>query len=1072
MAEDIGGTIRISGFKGNSTLQNPWAIDPRMGVDGLTYNTIVHRGSIYRRPSIRRAYNTELTDLGVSNLEGANYSQGAFLWQTSTGGALSDVYSQDFESLTAVNLDTQDSWAYVSGPDTLRVKTDAPIPSGSKAIWFDYAAGGGVTKYARTFAAQGNYEASWQYMVNAGAGVTTEDVAAASGANADADQLWRVRTVYAGASAATFSVTVYDPAYAGGKVLTATYAVAIAHNFRVKVSASGTWSLSIDGVSVYTGSHGKAASVSTIISGTSTTATQVYNFYTTSPNHTFSHVADSGSNRFLVVNVTLTDQGTDDPNAPHDPISTVTYGGTAMTRAGSTSGFGRYVATYYLIAPTAGTANVVVTFVPARKYSAGGRNIGVVSSAHSFTGVHQTTPLRTAQFGGDIYGAPGATLPFFKWSSHSAGSWINIPSSTYPFPLPVPPGPWGGSTVTSIPAPAFSMITVATQPGDLVMHLMSSGLAGWRLSTSGLGGINYSAASTQSLTTTQTSFYSKPSGYTWGDFDTVIKSYISMAPAASGTMNLLPWLTLTYNSTTGDDWSQKFTQAAVVLVPASAPATVSTTDRIHVVGTPTGSGHKSGTIDFIKIQSFFPASTSTQIFVIQGGKGGTTPRLLRGDATDINTAWTVVGNIANAGDTSVFAVPFANAYYFPCVPQTAAPMRINSSWVIADVGGSPVNFSDAAGLNRMLWSCITGGKLQFSAIDGAESYLSSDTVQLGDFTGIPSALHQLQRKMIAITEKGLFSAYGYGRASSGSEEISRSIGAGDFHSMSGDESVAYFMGHSSIRRLVNVPGWNPYHTVYSIGEDELPEDIAKDIAGSSLFQSNQQWTGTRDEVWSSYDGEFGRLYLIAPRYNPNSANPAATGQEIWVYVEGSGWHKWIMPTSMSMSYITHGGVRTSAAVTQGNSRITLLGGTGVDNYRYVYYLDEDYSPGAAPSARDVDSTGVQSVDIPAQWCTPRVRIYQESMDDVVPWVSIFGSQAGGSGIRVFYRMDDDTTWKQCGGAGQVYLLHEHGTKIPVRSRGRSIQLLIEFMSDTVQPRLDAIEIAYKPTNFRGQDATR
>lgn len=94
----------------------------------------------------------------------------------------------------------------------------------------------------------------------------------------------------------------------------------------------------------------------------------------------YSHTVGSGSNRLLVVGVFI----------PHgaDKVTSVTYGGVAMTRVRATTpGVGISAVTYFyqLVNPAVGTANVVITL--------GSADCSGNSIAASFTGVDQATPV-------------------------------------------------------------------------------------------------------------------------------------------------------------------------------------------------------------------------------------------------------------------------------------------------------------------------------------------------------------------------------------------------------------------------------------------------------------------------------------------------------------------------------------------------------------------------------------------------------------------------------------------------------------------------------------------------------
>ena len=95
---------------------------------------------------------------------------------------------------------------------------------------------------------------------------------------------------------------------------------------------------------------------------------------------TWSHTV-SGTNRLLVVGI-----GTRD----YASVSSVTYGGVALTRSTTVSlGSGNYPhdEIWYLLAPTVGTANIVVTLSTSDWPTCG---------AITFTGVNQTTPIRAS----------------------------------------------------------------------------------------------------------------------------------------------------------------------------------------------------------------------------------------------------------------------------------------------------------------------------------------------------------------------------------------------------------------------------------------------------------------------------------------------------------------------------------------------------------------------------------------------------------------------------------------------------------------------------------------------------
>jgi hypothetical protein len=108
---------------------------------------------------------------------------------------------------------------------------------------------------------------------------------------------------------------------------------------------------------------------------------------------TWSHTT-SGSDRFLLVHVSQNDI---------ESVSSVTYGGVALTQIGSgvTNG-GRSLALYYLANPATGANDVVVTF--------GGTSANVRCYALSYTGVHQTTPIDSSNSVNNSSGTVSTTV--------------------------------------------------------------------------------------------------------------------------------------------------------------------------------------------------------------------------------------------------------------------------------------------------------------------------------------------------------------------------------------------------------------------------------------------------------------------------------------------------------------------------------------------------------------------------------------------------------------------------------------------------------------------------------------
>ena len=97
----------------------------------------------------------------------------------------------------------------------------------------------------------------------------------------------------------------------------------------------------------------------------------------------FSHTVGAGSNKILIVGVSI------DQTTTATVVNTVTYGGTAMTRVGDTTGVVNTmrISLWQLVNPPSGSANVIVT--PSTN------NTAFIVGAVSYFGVNQTTPLGT-----------------------------------------------------------------------------------------------------------------------------------------------------------------------------------------------------------------------------------------------------------------------------------------------------------------------------------------------------------------------------------------------------------------------------------------------------------------------------------------------------------------------------------------------------------------------------------------------------------------------------------------------------------------------------------------------------
>ena len=110
----------------------------------------------------------------------------------------------------------------------------------------------------------------------------------------------------------------------------------------------------------------------------------------------FAHTVNSGTHGILLVEVAGTHG-----NAA-DPVSSVTYGGQSLTYVGAANlPNNTFADIWYLLAPPAGTANVVVTTAGSQHFMAG---------ATDYFGVNQTTPLGTLYTATGFSTTPSVTL--------------------------------------------------------------------------------------------------------------------------------------------------------------------------------------------------------------------------------------------------------------------------------------------------------------------------------------------------------------------------------------------------------------------------------------------------------------------------------------------------------------------------------------------------------------------------------------------------------------------------------------------------------------------------------------
>jgi hypothetical protein len=130
------------------------------------------------------------------------------------------------------------------------------------------------------------------------------------------------------------------------------------------------------------------------------TATAAYTANQSSP-YTYSHtVSAAGARRALVVNVSAYDTG-------FGAVTDVTYNGVAMTKIGSTygslGGAVGLIETYVLVDPDTGTHDVEISF-------SAGPWTELVSAAHTWTDVNQSSPVASSDGGSGASASPSLTL--------------------------------------------------------------------------------------------------------------------------------------------------------------------------------------------------------------------------------------------------------------------------------------------------------------------------------------------------------------------------------------------------------------------------------------------------------------------------------------------------------------------------------------------------------------------------------------------------------------------------------------------------------------------------------------
>jgi hypothetical protein len=1095
-------TITIRGFGGLDTRPNMLGKDPRDLA--AAQNVIVKDGVIWKRPGLKRRIRTQIPVFGSdpSRLE-ENYLQLGFLWQQSTGGVQTTQYSETWESLTdGTDITGYDSWVKIveTAPGDVNKVLTTLVPNGAKAVRTVLGGSGAHAAYNRRLLTStlNVYEASWLYKFPTGLDSSWhQEFIAASGGDLPANNLWNVKVQFKDASSA--DVVVIDASNFAGTVVK-TIPSNTTHTFYVKAQQN-EWTLSINGEVVYSGQTGGGELIS--LKATTYGAQRVRD---TNP-LPIGLNNPGGTNTILVVLISILGER-DWGYFPR--VSAVTYGGYGLTRlgrfqeeftqtmdrdpwyqttiVGTSSSFSFWGLTpipvyqttktdplpnaykdrngdyeiWYLVNPPTGNHSIIPTLTPMPGDPAS-QGASFILEAAVFSGVNQTSPFRTGQplvstiksddsttlNGGSVFGVTNLTLNGDK----------NLGTLTWSLPS-LPVGLMGD-------AGFFTFVRGrCLRSGEVTVTTYAYSDSSWsHAPTSEVYPDQVNGTYDESET-------AKASPW----MTTIIPGAELASEKASYVGNLRSFsspdptpLTWVYKDGWNDDETLRLHPTCtfgVVLTPSGTPTSAGNLDRLIIGGKTTTAPDTLGAFDDIKLTAYATATTQTKAFVVQGGMGGSIPRLLMADAMNADSDWTSLGSIAGTSDTSVFAVQFKDAYYFPTVPPAATPKRLKvvaGSFNVATMGGAPQNFPCAVGFNRMLLSGIEQGRVQFSAIDNAESYVSTDTLSLPNFLYTPSALADLGGLCVVTTEQGVHAVQGFGRTTLRTDVLDPYVGTGDFSAIAGDTFNQYFLGYMGPRRLVNVPGQNPYDGVYQVSRSGLVKRISDKINNSMLFGGTFPylvgplpstlglWRGTRDEVWMAYDGHTQWLYVLAPRHHPSKIG---TGQMLWVRNEDGEWFLWTFGTSHALSFVYPYGVAASPSNQLGHQ--VWAGGYGGNNWRYLYFFD-------AESAKDEPNAGFLSY-----FETPWIEIPPPSNTDAVRFLYIYGQQASGGALRVLYQMEGSAWlpggWDPTLGSTTLYGLFPFTgvgvVRVPIYGRGRRFRFRIQFADDAVKAGIEALEIGY------------
>ena len=143
-----------------------------------------------------------------------------------------------------------------------------------------------------------------------------------------------------------------------------------------------------------------------VVSGTPTTGiaqvtgTGAVTFATIS-----NYVVPVGTNRLMIVGVSISTQG----NNASSSVSSITYGTQSLTKIAATvlETAARRVEMWQLLAPNAVTANITIQ---GNKTGSNNNKLGVVAGVITFTGVDQTSPLRSSTAASGSSASPSASV--------------------------------------------------------------------------------------------------------------------------------------------------------------------------------------------------------------------------------------------------------------------------------------------------------------------------------------------------------------------------------------------------------------------------------------------------------------------------------------------------------------------------------------------------------------------------------------------------------------------------------------------------------------------------------------